>query len=120
MRVSGIDQIPWQFTITLCAPLTELAKGALSCNGNGVPDDVDLAGKIYWVDAFKDKIQRADLDGTQIELIVAESFVRLSVGRSQRPGPGRSGAPRTRPRHTGECHPRQPPRMDRIAVSRSS
>ena len=40
------------------------------CNGNGVPDDIDLAGKMYWADFGTDKIQRADLDGDNVEDLV--------------------------------------------------
>ncbi len=35
---------------------------APGCNDNGVPDDVDLAGKMYWTTSGAAKIQRADLD----------------------------------------------------------
>ena len=40
------------------------------CNGNGVPDHIDLAGKMYWTDVNTDKIQRANLDGTGVEDLV--------------------------------------------------
>ena len=38
---------------------------APDCNDNGVPDDIDLAGRMYWTDVSDDKIQRAVLDGTE-------------------------------------------------------
>ncbi len=43
---------------------------AQDCNGNGTPDDIDLAGKMYWTDFDADKIQRADLDGANVEDLV--------------------------------------------------
>ena len=40
------------------------------CNGNGVPDDIELAGKIYWTDRGLDRIHRANLNGTNVEELV--------------------------------------------------
>ena len=45
------------------------AAQAPDCNDNGVPDDIDL-GKMYWTDYAVAKIQRADLDGSNVEDLV--------------------------------------------------
>ncbi len=53
---------------------------APDCNGNGVPDDIDLAGKMYWTEAngIIARIQRADLDGTDAEGLVITGLVSPS------------------------------------------
>ncbi len=35
-------------------------------DGNGVPDEIDLFGRMYWTDSGWDKIQRANLDGSNV------------------------------------------------------
>ena len=52
------------FIATAVWPVAIAVAQGQDCNGNGVPDHIDLAGKIYWADADTQKIQRADLDGT--------------------------------------------------------
>ena len=54
------------FAVAAMVPAIAVAQTP-DCNGNGVPDDVDLAGRVYWTDA---KIQRADLDGNNVEDLV--------------------------------------------------
>ena len=39
-------------------------------DGNGVPDEIDLFGRMYWTDSGTDKIQRANLDESNVEDLV--------------------------------------------------
>ncbi len=61
---------------------------AVDCNGNGVPDAVDLAGKMYWTDSATKKIQRANLDGSNVEDLVTTGLTAL-VGIAVDPAAGK-------------------------------
>ncbi len=55
-------------TVVLSVALAEAQTP--DCNGNGVPDHIDLAGRMYWADLMTGRIQRADLDGLIVEDLV--------------------------------------------------
>ena len=42
-------------------------------NDNGVPDDIDLVGKVYWTDGTR--IRRANLVGSNVEDLVTTGVV---------------------------------------------
>ena len=46
------------------------------CNDNGVPDECDIAAsaKVYWTDWTTDKIQRSDLDGSNLEDVIVSGL----------------------------------------------
>ncbi len=58
------------FITAVVWPVAIAAAQTPDCNGNGVPDHVDIAGKIYSTDWGADRIQRADLTGTGVEGLV--------------------------------------------------
>ena len=47
---------------------------APDCNDNGVPDDSDLAGIMFWTDFGTDQIQRADLVGENVQNLVTSGL----------------------------------------------
>ena len=47
-----------------------LVSGLILALGLVTPEDAGASGKMYWTDAGTDKIQRADLDGSNVEDII--------------------------------------------------